>query len=140
MTEITERAGGCLCGEVRFMVRHGGEVHVCHCSLCRKATGGPMLAVICEGTPVFDDGSPVGIYHSSEQGERGFCLRCGSQLYFRHTPDNAYAFTAGTFDDQSLMVMTEEIYLQDKPGFYDFANETRRYAQDVDSTLVPRES
>ncbi|MFC0267019.1 GFA family protein [Kushneria aurantia] len=127
MTDIVERAGGCLCGAVRFRARHGGEVSLCHCSMCRRATGGPLFAVLCDGEAQFEEGSPVGVYHSSEQGERGFCQQCGSSLYFHHRGENFYAFTAGSFDDQGPMVLTSQIFIDDKPGFYALANDTPRY-------------
>lgn len=136
MNEGIERAGGCLCGAVRFLVRHAGEVVLCHCGMCRRVHGGPLFAVMCEGEPVFEAGSTVGVYRSSEQGERGFCQQCGSTLYFRHRAQDAFAFTAGSFDDQAPMMVTGQIYMDDKPGFYALANDTPRYRKDDDSEPV----
>ncbi|WP_106478882.1 GFA family protein [Phytohalomonas tamaricis] len=125
-----QHAGGCLCGAVRFSIVHGGEVSVCHCSMCRRAMGGPMFAIICEGKPTFENRAMLGVYRSSEIAERGFCQRCGSQLFFHGLEDDSYAFTAGSFDDQSEMVITEQIFMADKPGFYALANETHEFRHD----------
>ena len=37
--------GGCLCGEVRYEA-DGAPFHktVCHCSMCRRASGAPIVA------------------------------------------------------------------------------------------------
>ncbi|GAB2781916.1 GFA family protein [Halomonas shantousis] len=130
MTLQQSHSGGCLCGAVRFAARHNGEVSVCHCSMCRRAMGGPMLAVICEGEPRFEKCEALGIYRSSDTAERGFCQRCGSQLFYHGMADDSYAFTAGSFDDQSGLVMIEQIFLADKPDFYALANETRCFSGD----------
>lgn len=136
MTEAIERAGGCLCGAVRFRVRHGGEVVLCHCSMCRRMHGGPLFAVMCEGAPTFEAEGAVGVYRSSEQGERGFCQNCGSTLYFRHRAQDFFAFTAGSFDDQAPMMITGQIHLDDKPGFYAFASDTPGHRKDEESEPV----
>jgi hypothetical protein len=49
MTESTSFSGGCLCGAVAFEVDHAeGPFEHCHCSRCRKVSGGtgmPTIAV-----------------------------------------------------------------------------------------------
>ena len=43
---IGEALGTCNCGGVKFKVdRAPQEVYVCHCSICRKATGSGGIAV-----------------------------------------------------------------------------------------------
>ncbi|MHB0777109.1 GFA family protein [Halomonas sp. WWR20] len=130
MTDQQRHSGGCLCGAVRFTVAHGGEVDVCHCSMCQRLMGGPMLGVHCVDAPVFEDRSALGIYRSSAIAERGFCQRCGSQLFYHQLEKDSYAFTAGSFDDKSMMVLIEQIFMAAKPGFYTLANETRQYCND----------
>ncbi|OHV08758.1 GFA family protein [Kushneria phosphatilytica] len=121
-----EGSGGCLCGAVRYTLQHSGEVSVCHCRMCQRLAGGPMFAVACVEGPRFEDESAVGRYRSSEQAERGFCRHCGSQLFFHNLKADTYAVTAGMLDDPEGLVMTEQIWMSAKPGFYELANETRR--------------
>ncbi|OEY68024.1 GFA family protein [Marinobacter sp. X15-166B] len=79
--------GQCLCGEVRF--RYDGPLGpliLCHCSQCRRAHGSAFSA----STPVqalrfqYTAGADrVQEYESRPGKYRGFCGRCGSQLYSR---------------------------------------------------------
>ena len=35
-----------------------------------------------------------------------------------------YALSAGTLDDQASLTLNEQIFVDEKPGWYDFANKT----------------
>ena len=40
--------GGCQCGRIRFEASVGGrDAYLCHCGMCRKATGGIAAALRC---------------------------------------------------------------------------------------------
>ncbi|WP_442512508.1 GFA family protein, partial [Novilysobacter longmucuonensis] len=39
--------GSCLCNSIIVSAPAEAEVGVCHCSMCRRWGGGPMLAVHC---------------------------------------------------------------------------------------------
>lgn len=76
--------GGCLCGSTRYLVR--GEpsvVALCHCSMCRRAAGAPVVAwaMFALADLQFLRGEPAR-YTSSPGVERGFCGRCGTTLSF----------------------------------------------------------
>ena len=64
-------------------------------------------------------------YKSSDWAERGFCGTCGSNLFYYLSGDGQYIINAGTLDDQSGLEMTSQVFIDDKPEFYDFANKTR---------------
>lgn len=89
MTGTRERAGGCLCGAVRYHIE--GEpkwVGTCHCSLCRRAHGAGSVAWVGVASGQFhlDQGGQVlGAFHSSEAATRKFCTRCGSPMLFAST-------------------------------------------------------
>ena len=52
-----ERTGGCLCGAIRYRATiDNPRFGACHCPMCRKWTGGPLLnvrasAITFDGTP-----------------------------------------------------------------------------------------
>ncbi len=51
MSELSVAKGSCLCGAVSLSTTSmNHHVAACHCSMCRKWGGGPLLAVECEST------------------------------------------------------------------------------------------
>ena len=79
--------GGCLCGDVRFSARLPSKwVAHCHCSLCRRSAGAAFVTWVGledRVVEVDDAHGRLAWYASSARGERGFCRRCGSTLFFR---------------------------------------------------------
>jgi hypothetical protein len=124
---MTDVSGRCLCGAVTFRAKLAShDVSLCHCGMCRRWTGGPLMYVDIEGAPAIEGRKSVGIYRSSDKGERGFCTRCGSVLFWKVAGEERYTFTAGSLDDVSGLVLAREIFIEDKPQFYDFANPTEK--------------
>jgi hypothetical protein len=120
-------SGRCLCGAVRFAADVARlEVDACHCSMCRRWTSGPYLSVSCEGNVEFDGEANIEVYRSSSVGERAFCRRCGSALFWRMHGSHHYAFSAGVIEDQSGLAFKKQIFIDEKPPYYDFANDTER--------------
>ncbi len=119
-------SGKCLCGAVRFSAETvETHVHSCHCSMCRSWTGGPMFGVAAQGVR-FEGEEHIGRYASSEWAERGFCKQCGSSLFYRMKEPEQYVIAMGTFDDAEQFKLTGEIYVDEKPGGYDFAGDHPR--------------
>ncbi len=127
---MSERlSGGCLCGAVRFTAAPEKiEMDVCHCSMCRRWTGGAFMAVNCgaSNTIVLEGKDAIGIYKASDHGERVFCTRCGSSLIWRMADGSHASVSAQAFDDPSVFTMTSEIFVDEQPDNYAFANDTRR--------------
>lgn len=119
--------GHCLCGAVRFRATPlSRAMSVCHCSLCRRWAGGVGMAVACDPALQLDDDSALGVYRSSEWGERVFCRACGSSLFWRARDGSALMVSAQAFDDPSVFELTLEIFVDDQPCNYAFAQSTRR--------------
>ena len=119
-------SAGCLCGAVRFTAApREQDVGACHCSMCRRWTAGPFLGMQCGGTVRFEDTASLGIYRSSEWAERGFCKKCGTPLFYRLVGKEFYEVSAGAFDDASGFKFTSQIFVDEKPPYYDFANKTK---------------
>jgi hypothetical protein len=122
MTEIT---GQCLCGAVRYRADVASlDAHACHCGKCRRWTGGPALCLEHDGAISFEGSEHIKVYPSSEWAERAFCAVCGSALYWRLQGTSYYSLSAGTIDDQSHLRFARQIFIDDKPSYYDFANAT----------------
>ena len=90
--------------------------------MCRTWGGGPFLSVPCKSA---EFGGTVSRYPSSEGADRGFCPTCGTHLFFHVKRADIYAVPAGLFDDASGIPFRAQIYMDEKPDTYTFADETK---------------
>ena len=128
MADKAERIEGhCLCGAVTVraapMRRH---VEACHCTRCRRWCGIAFVGVMCGSDVEIDGEQHVVRYRSSDWAERGFCGRCGSNLFYHYLPLDTYGFTAGLFSDEAFLPLAEEIFIDEKPGYYAFDAESEK--------------
>jgi len=113
-----EKTGQCLCGAVRFRARLGeAHMHACHCGMCRRWAGGPVLAAPVEAV-TFEEDSALRRYASSGWAERGFCGNCGSHLFFHLKEAGRYVVSFGAFDDAADFRLASEIFIDFKPAGY----------------------
>jgi hypothetical protein len=115
--------GQCLCGAVSFTSPDVKEIGACHCGFCRRWSGGPMLAVHCGPDVEFKGTQNIGVYSSSQWAERAFCKNCGTHLYYKLLATGEYFVPAGAFDSSDFE-LSSQIYIDKKPGYYSFANQT----------------
>ncbi len=115
MSEPTA-TGRCLCGAVRYELRGPLRgVIVCHCVECRRyhGTHGAYTAVAREGLTVHDPDGLLRWFRGPESatgGERGFCSRCGSSLFWRTPAGETFSVTAGTVDGATGLRTIEHIW------------------------------
>jgi hypothetical protein len=105
--------GRCLCGAVTLVVREATPaLSVCHCEMCRRWAGQPMMAFEAPAAAVTATG-PIRRYASSRFAERAFCEVCGSSLWIRDT-EGAGAATIelmpGAFGPAADFPIDREIY------------------------------
>lgn len=126
MQSNSECRGSCLCGEVRLTANiKSHHIGACHCSLCRKWGGGPLFAVECENEVNFEGAEHISTFSSSEWAERGFCKQCGTHLFYRLKEDVHYAIPVGLLEDNDQWQFVEQIFIEQKPEFYSFAQKTK---------------
>lgn len=116
--------GLCLCGAVSIIAPDRRDVEVCHCAMCRRWGGGPLLAVHCGPEIEIAGSDTVKRYASSPWAERAFCAGCGSHLYYRLKATGEYIVPAGLFGEMPEAVLTTQIFIDQKPRYYRFGNET----------------
>ena len=85
--DALEAKGSCLCGAVGFTVRlpTKGVAH-CHCTRCRRAHGAAFVTWVgnrSDDVTLADPEHTLRWYVAAEGGQRGFCGRCGSPMFFR---------------------------------------------------------
>ena len=115
--------GHCLCGAVSFTCPETKEIGACHCGFCRRWGGGPFLAVHCGPAVEFKGKDLISVYASSQWAERAFCKKCGTHLYYRLLATGEYFMPAGAFESTDFE-LASQIYIDNKPGYYSFANKT----------------
>ena len=117
---MTDQAGGCLCGKVRYTLKTEPVVSVtCHCKNCQRQAGTALSVIV--GVPetgleiegelktyedTGDSGAPV---------YRQFCPECGSPVFTRLDRGDGLMFIkAGTLDDTSWVNPVFHCYTKSK--------------------------
>lgn len=117
--------GSCLCGGVTYaLTGHIRNSVACHCRQCRKTSGHYVSAtqVGPEQLEITND-QTLTWYQSSPEAQRGFCNRCGSSLFWRHTEDNgAVSIMSGTLDGATGITTEKHIFVADKGDYYEIAD------------------
>jgi len=117
--------GSCLCGAVKFSVSlEKASVDACHCSMCRKWGSGPLFSVLCSQPVTFTAGTPV-FYDSSEWAQRCFCGQCGTHLLYRLKSGEFESVSVGVLEGDTDWVFDLQVYIDEKPRYYCFANDTK---------------
>jgi hypothetical protein len=120
------KKGACLCGAVHILTETmNPNVGACHCSMCRRWAGSPFLGIDCGSDVSFEGAEHITAFSSSDWAERGFCNQCGTHLFYRLKQSNQYFVPSGLFDDSEGFVFDHQIFIDEKPPFYCFANETK---------------
>ncbi len=122
-----KKTGSCLCGKCKFSFdTENLEIGACHCSMCRKWTGGLSMAMHINSPVIFEDESFVKWYSSSEWGMRGFCSECGSNLAWSMKDKSMMCPSVWSLDDDSDIQFSTEVFIDEKPKYYSFANDTKK--------------
>jgi hypothetical protein len=126
-----EFIGGCLCGAVRYRVTSMLRADLCHCRMCQKASGAPVVAWLTVPAAAFSftQGKPVA-YRSSPRAFRHFCGACGSQLTFRE-PENPSELDVNlaTLDDPAAVAPQYHIHMASRMPWLTIADDLPRYSE-----------
>jgi hypothetical protein len=116
--------GHCLCGAIHIETPDRHHIDACHCGMCRRWGGGPALGLACGPEVQIKGAEKLKIYQSSDWAERAFCSECGTHVFYRLSQSGEYFVPAGLFQDDIGFEFTEQIFIDRKPAYYDFANQT----------------
>jgi hypothetical protein len=121
MTKVeAPHAGGCLCGGVRYRVR--GELRgviACHCRQCGRTSGHHAAMTSAPSADIeLTSAESLAWYKSSDTAERGFCSRCGGNLFWKQVGRDDISITAGTLDDPTHLAIVKHIFVADKSDYY----------------------
>lgn len=137
----SNKTGNCLCGAVSFKADVPNlEVGACHCSMCRKWSGGIFLAVGFQGEIEIEDASSLSYFQSSQWGERGFCNKCGTTLFWRTQDKSHGVVSVQALDDTQEATLNGEIFIDKKPDYYSFSQDTKQMTEtEVMAMFAPAE-
>ena len=126
-------SGGCLCGGVRYSVRGAlRDVIACHCSQCRRTSGHFVAATGAESACItFEKDETLVWFASSDRAERGFCGRCGGNLFWRPFRNGRgwTSIMAGTLDPPTQLKLKQHIFVADKSDYYEIMDGVPQRAQ-----------
>ncbi|MEP3345936.1 MAG: GFA family protein [Litoreibacter sp.] len=123
-------SGKCMCGAVSYRAQIiEPELGACHCSMCRRWTGGVFLGLsVMPDAMAYEGEEHIQIFQSSPWAERAFCKICGSNLFYRVTAageeQGIYHIGAGTMDDQMEITLSQQLFIDQKPSGYSFCETT----------------
>lgn len=121
MVDTAAPTGGCLCGQVRYRVDGPlRPVIACHCRQCRKTSGHHVAATSVPRDSISIEGE-VTWYAASARAHRGFCGRCGSNLFWDGPGANLSIF-AGSLDGPAGISLAGHIFCGDKGDYYEIAD------------------
>lgn len=116
---MAKKSGSCLCGGVSYVVSGPlRPIVACHCRQCRKTSGHYVAATQCAAADIAIQSETLTWYRSSETAERGFCSRCGGNLFWRKFGSENVSIWAGTFDGETGLRLEAQIHANSKGDYY----------------------
>lgn len=116
--------GRCLCGAVTIATPDNPVMNACHCGMCRRWGSSPYFSVHCGTNVAIEGREHVTAFRSSEWAERAFCRVCGTHLYYLLLAGNDHEVSVGLFQKGPEFQFSEQIFIDRKPAYYAFANDT----------------
>lgn len=121
---MTKANGSCLCGGVSYEVTGNlGIFQYCHCSRCRKFTGGAHAANLIVTPDQFHwltGEDQVGRYEVMDANHfaTSFCKTCGSSLPWMSKSGKAIIIPAGSLDEHPGIEPMQNIFWDSKADWY----------------------
>ncbi len=124
MTDTTIRTGGCHCRAIVFQLTGSARGIVnCHCGQCVKTHGHFAPYSNCNKADLKLTGDEhITWYHASPEARRGFCSKCGSQLFWEMLDSDKTSIAAGAFDAPSNLETVGNIFVANKPDYYEISD------------------
>lgn len=126
------RRGSCLCGALRYEVEGDFEgVWMCHCSNCRKVSGGTgnTIVIVPRGRFRWLSGEDHRVTYAVRPTYTiTRCKTCGTPLPAEEDKDNVY-LTAGTLDDPLDAGIKNHIFYGSRADWAKDADGARYYVE-----------
>jgi hypothetical protein len=107
--------GSCLCGAFRFEIDgRVSDLHRCHCSICRKATGAGAIAILATAARSFSwtcGEETIRTFERPSGWGTSFCPTCGTPAPRLHPSGKIWSIPAGCLDDDPGTRVAEHIFV-----------------------------
>jgi hypothetical protein len=128
------RTGGCLCGAIRYRIAgHPVEALYCHCRMCQRAHGAPVVAWLTMPLAKFavTAGEPAR-YRSSTEAFRHFCGACGTPLTWRAVDNPEFVdISIATLDEPVAVVPGLHLWTESRVAWLEIADHLPRYSTNL---------
>jgi len=119
---MTERTGGCLCGNVRYRLGADPVVaRLCWCRDCQHLASNGTVNAIFPSAAIEISGNPSEYTSTADSGHqvrRRFCPQCGSHLFADSTGrPQLTVLRVGTLDDPSTIRPSANIWSASAPAW-----------------------
>ena len=113
------RTGRCQCGDITYTASGTpDDPHLCSCKHCTRVSGGPAMAWV--GFPrealLWKGGEPSW-FATWPTLQRGFCPRCGTQLFSVAEDAPMIMVTCFSLDDQTGLAPLGHSYRNEAPSW-----------------------
>jgi hypothetical protein len=133
-------AGGCLCGDIRYRIDAlPVEALYCHCAMCRRAHGAPVVAwlTVRRADFLITAGNPHD-YRSSSKAIRCFCGRCGTPLTWRAVANPVLIdVSIASLDDPATVAPSFHLWTESRIGWFDTPDHLPRYPTNERPAIIP---
>ncbi len=127
--------GSCLCGEIQYeLAERAVWSHSCHCSRCRKTSGGAFAPSLFFPLSAFrytrgSDSIRSFKPQDAERFEHFFCTHCGSSLPFPDEARDIVGVPMGTLDTDPQFSPKMHIYVASKAPWYSITDELPQFPE-----------
>ncbi|WP_370335478.1 GFA family protein [Parvularcula marina] len=126
--------GQCLCGDVKFRITAPlTHASACHCDQCRQWSGHYWAtARTKQNDLVIENGSESIAWYPERHAERGFCVICGSSLFYRQidAASEHVAVSLGAIKGDTGIELSRHIFVREKGDYYQLPAEAETYEGD----------
>ena len=124
--------GSCNCGSVKFGIStQVSDVYICHCSICRKSTGGGGIAVAIVNNDDFswlEGHAFIKTWHKANHDwQTSFCTNCGSPLPGKNDEKASYVPVSLLDSGQGNLKVQHHLFVDSKPAWEKIGDKAIRH-------------
>ena len=129
-------SGGCLCEAVRYEITGNPRGIVnCHCSKCRRFHGhfGAYTSVKLENLVLIEQRGLRWFHSKTDETpnvHRGFCVECGSSLFWHPQDQKNIAVAAGSLDAPTSLNTIGHVWMSQKSDYYEIKDDLPKFEKE----------